>query len=78
MKKPVNDLKAWIEKEFFHAVPVFIAALDRQLNIVYANEAFKNKFGEWEDKKCFDVYKTGIPFVKTVPAALLFQTLKPA
>ncbi|MBT3386904.1 MAG: PAS domain S-box protein [Desulfobacula sp.] len=57
MKEPAQDLKIWIEKELFHAVPVFIAALDRHLNIVYANEAFKDKFGDWEDKKCFDVYK---------------------
>ncbi|NOX34171.1 MAG: PAS domain S-box protein [Deltaproteobacteria bacterium] len=57
MKDPAQDLKAWIEKEFFHAVPVFIAALDRKLNIVYANEAFKSRFGDWEDKKCFNAYK---------------------
>ncbi len=57
MKDPADDLKKWIEKELFHAVPVFIAALDRQLNIVYANDAFKGKFGSWENKKCFDVYK---------------------
>jgi len=58
IKKPAQDLKTWIENEFFHAVPVFIAALDNELNIVYANEAFKSRFGDWEDKKCFDVYKS--------------------
>ncbi|MBT3178327.1 MAG: PAS domain-containing protein [Desulfobacula sp.] len=57
MKEPPKDLKNWIEKELFHAAPVFIAALDKQLNIVYANDAFKAKFGDWEDKKCFKVYK---------------------
>jgi len=57
MTEPAQDLKDWIEKEFFHAVPVFIAALDRELNIVYANQAFEKKFGTWESKKCFDVYK---------------------
>lgn len=57
MKEPAHDLKTWIEKEFFHAVPVFIAALDKELNIVYANEAFQNRFGKWEGKKCFNVYK---------------------
>lgn len=57
MKEPPKDLKKWIEKEFFHATPVFIAALDKQLNIVYANEAFQEKFGDWEEKTCFEVYK---------------------
>jgi histidine kinase len=57
MTEPAKDLKEWIEKEFFHAVPVFIAALDRELNIIYANKAFEDKFGDWRGKKCFDVYK---------------------
>jgi len=57
MAQTTQDLKTWIEKEFFHAVPVFIAALDSDLNIIYANRAFENKFGDWEGKKCFDVYK---------------------
>jgi len=57
MENGYQDLKTWIQKEFFNAVPVFIAALDKELNVVYANEAFKEKFGEWEGKKCFDVYK---------------------
>jgi len=77
MKEPPKDLKNWIEKELFHAAPVFIAALDKQLNIVYANDAFKAKFGDWEDKKCFKVYKGRVPFVKIAPAVLPFQKVKP-
>ena len=57
MTQPPEDLKKWIEKEFFQATPVFVAALDKDLNIVYANKAFENKFGDWQGKKCFDVYK---------------------
>jgi signal transduction histidine kinase len=57
MSEPAQDLKSWIEKKFFNAVPVFIAALDKELNIVYANEAFEKRFGQWEKKKCFTVYK---------------------
>lgn len=57
MTEPAQDLKAWIEKEFFHAAPVFIAALDAELNVIYANQAFEEKFGGWQGKKCFDVYK---------------------
>ncbi len=52
-----KDLNAWIEKKFFNAAPLFIAALDENLNIIHANEAFENKFGEWRGKHCFDVYK---------------------
>ncbi|MEH0018174.1 MAG: ATP-binding protein [Desulfobacter sp.] len=54
---PDPDLKAWIEEEFFNAVPVFIAAIDRDLNVVYANPAFEERFGSWQGKKCYDIYK---------------------
>jgi PAS domain S-box-containing protein len=76
MKKPAQDLKTWIEKEFFHAVPVFIAALDKELNIVYANEAFKNKFGGWEDKKCFHVYKKRDSICEDCTSRLAFSNSK--
>lgn len=74
MKQPAQDLKTWIEKEFFHAVPVFIAALDKQLNIVYANEAFKNRFGEWEEKKCFEVYKNQSTICDDCTSRFAFST----
>ncbi len=57
MKEPSQDLKNLIKREFFHVLPLFIAVLDKDLNIVYANVAFENRFGDWEGKKCFDVYK---------------------
>lgn len=57
MNEPDQVLKNWIEKKFFHASPLFIAALDKKLNIVYANNAYTNKFGEWQGKQCFEIYK---------------------
>ncbi len=57
MDQPAQDLKTWIEKEFFNAAPMFIGVLDKELDIIYANPAFEDKFGPWEGKKCFDVYK---------------------
>lgn len=57
MDEPDQQLKNWIEKKLFHAAPLFIAALDKELNIVYANDAYTRKFGDWQGKKCFDVYK---------------------
>lgn len=57
MKHDDQDLKSWIEKKFFNAAPLFIAALDKDLNIIHANDAFKNKFGSWEGKRCYQVYK---------------------
>ena len=52
-----KDLKNWIEKKFFDAAPMFIAVLNKDMNIIHANDAFADKFGEWEGKCCYEVYK---------------------
>lgn len=52
-----QDLKEWIEAKFFESAPNYIAAIDKDLTIVYANKAFENRFGFWQGKKCFEVYK---------------------
>jgi len=76
MKEPNQNLKRWIEKKFFNSVPVFIAALDKELNIVYANDAFQNKFGKWEGKKCFDVYKKKDVICKDCSSRFAFSNNK--
>ncbi len=76
MTEPAEDLKTWIENEFFHAVPVFIAALDRELNIIYANKAFEDKFGGWQGKKCFDVYKKKEDFCEDCSSRFAFSNAK--
>lgn len=55
--KPLGDLKKWIRENLFDSVPVRIAIIDTNYNIVYANQAFFKKFGNWENKKCYSVYK---------------------
>ncbi len=57
MFEPDLYLKEWIKEKLFNASPNFVAAIDKDLNIVYANEAFERRFGPWQGKKCFDVYK---------------------
>lgn len=76
MTQPAQDLKEWIEKELFHTAPIFIAALDKEMNIVYANQAFENRFGEWEDKKCFQVYKKQDTPCKHCPSWVAFSNGK--
>ena len=38
-------------------MPVCIAVVDHRFEVVEANRAFTNTFGEWRDKPCFRVYK---------------------
>ncbi|MBI5532416.1 MAG: PAS domain-containing protein [Deltaproteobacteria bacterium] len=57
MVAPPADLKAWLQERLFEAFPSCIAVIDRQFNVVYANEAFETVFGEWRQQKCYSVYK---------------------
>jgi signal transduction histidine kinase len=57
MNKTREDIHLWIKNHLFDSVPTNIAVIDRDFNLVYANKAFKNTFGAWEQKKCYTVYK---------------------
>jgi len=57
MADSITDLKAWITESLFDAVPMSIAVIDREFNLVMANRAFEDKFGPWQDQKCYTVYK---------------------
>ncbi len=41
----------------FQEIPYNIAVVDRDFNVVDANDAFERHFGEWRGKKCYAVYK---------------------
>jgi len=41
----------------FELVPFSIAVIDRDYNVVKANDNFASYFGEWRGKKCYAVYK---------------------
>ncbi len=57
MSLPPKTLALWIDKHLFQSVPMAIAAIDRQFNLVYANQAFEKMFGFWQGRKCYQVYK---------------------
>lgn len=46
-----------IDRKFFELVPFNVAVIDRDYNIVRANERFKKFFGAREKSKCFEVCK---------------------
>ena len=57
--KPViheNDVN-WMYKQVFQSVPYNAAIIDRDFNIIEANDNFSDYFGEWKGKKCYEVYK---------------------
>ncbi len=46
-----------IHRALFEEVPFNIAVIDRDYNIVEANDRFARHFGDWRGKKCYSVYK---------------------
>lgn len=53
----MENLQELIAEQFFDLVPFNVAINDRNLNIVKANNNFREYFGDWEGKKCYEIYK---------------------
>ncbi len=47
----------WPHREMLEQLPFNAAVIDRNFNIVDANAAFEECFGEWRNRKCYEVYK---------------------
>ncbi len=52
-----SELNICIKENLFDMIPMTIAVIDNNFNIVHANNLFKETFGQWENKKCHEVYK---------------------
>ncbi|MCP4757795.1 MAG: PAS domain S-box protein [Proteobacteria bacterium] len=52
-----SDINDSIEKSVFNSVPMSIAVIDPDMNVVVANEAFERKHGAWQNKKCYELKK---------------------
>ena len=52
-----DDVNTLVKNEFFELVPFNVAVIDRDYNILTANSNFRDYFGEWKKKKCFQAYK---------------------
>lgn len=52
-----TDIAAWRDKKIFDALPVPVAILDAEENVVYANKQLASTFGPWEGRKCSEVYQ---------------------
>ena len=56
------DMDFWKERGAFDLLPVPLAVINRQHDIVYANREFGQIFGAWEGRKCWQAYhKTDTP-----------------
>jgi PAS domain S-box-containing protein len=72
------DLKTWVNENLFNVVPVAIAVIDNDFNLVYANNFFEKMFGTWEGKKCYSVYKNRNSMCLHCKGAGAFKDGKPS
>ncbi len=54
-KQPV--LPKGIQRQFLQVMPFNVVIIDRNYNIIEANDNFTDYFGKWRGKKCYEVYK---------------------
>ncbi len=59
VKKLQNEIEASRKEyqELFENVPCYLSIQDRQLKIIRANRLFKEHFGEYEGKYCYEIFK---------------------
>ncbi len=52
-----SEFSDWFYRDLFQQIPFNVAIIDKDYNIIEANENFSDYFGEWRGKKCYKVYK---------------------
>jgi PAS domain S-box-containing protein len=72
-KKRIPDDPDWMYRELFQSVPYNAAIIDRDFNIIEANDNFAEYFGNWRGKKCYQVYKNLEQPCSNCNAILTFQ-----
>ncbi len=73
MSLAIEDLNVWIKEKLFDAVPMGIAVIDHDFNLVRANRAFEQMFGQWQGRKCYRVYKSREDMCPQCKGAEAFQ-----
>ncbi|MBN1656554.1 MAG: PAS domain-containing protein [Deltaproteobacteria bacterium] len=57
----------------FERVPCYISVLDKNFNVVRANEKLRKTFGECGGKKCYEVFKRRNSICEQCPAEMSFE-----
>jgi len=56
MSKHLEALEYWKRLPLFDAIPMSIAVIDKQRNIVDGNNMLQECFGSWNGQKCYNLY----------------------
>jgi PAS domain S-box-containing protein len=60
-------------QQYFDAMPGFVTVQDRNLKILQTNARFRQKFGEWEGRHCYQVYKQQAEQCEKCPVQRTFR-----
>ena len=52
----------------FELVPFNVAVIDRDFNVVAANRNFEEYFGDWRNRRCYEVFKQLSRALRPVPS----------
>jgi PAS domain S-box-containing protein len=64
-------------RQFFDAVPCYVTVQDRDLNLIAANQCFKDDFGDEVGGRCYNVYKHRAEPCLVCPVAQTFEDGQP-
>ncbi|MBF0451688.1 MAG: PAS domain-containing protein [Candidatus Magnetomorum sp.] len=68
-----QQLDIWIKDQLFNAIPMGIAVIDKDYNLVMANGSFEKMFGAWKNRKCYSVYKSRDSVCPTCKGSISFE-----
>ena len=60
-------------QKYFEAMPGYLTVQDRDFRIIDANRRFREDFGDWEGRYCYQVYKRRPDRCEVCPVARTFQ-----
>jgi PAS domain S-box len=69
----LSDLAFWKDNKIFDVLPVPVAILDTEKEIIYANKRFTHTFGPWEKLKCWEAYHKTQELCKHKSCARTFE-----
>jgi PAS domain S-box-containing protein len=52
-----NEIQDWLHTHLFDEVPIAIGVISPDFHIVQANRRFRETYGPWEGRPCYEVYK---------------------
>jgi PAS domain S-box-containing protein len=60
-------------QQYFNALPCYLTVQDREFRIIDANDRFREDFGDWEGRYCYQVYKHRSEKCEVCPVEQVFH-----